>query len=463
MVPKMELALKKSVGAIHSKPDTSLTLLQRKLFNVCLFHAYNELMLQDEHRIHIDLLHHYLGYKGNNWSKIDKAFEGLQSTLVCWNIFEQPESATENNSWTRVQYIGSVKWSKETREFVYSFSKALTKKLYRPDQYAIIFLEVQKKFKSEHALVLYEQCIRYQSNSNGSRWFSISEIKDLLALNNNCYEKFKQFNSRVIKPAIKEINDVSDICVAIEYKKLGKIVTDMKFLITQKLNEAVLSLSGSDAPTANSADSSGTNLVDRLTQHYQIKPKVANDLLLNYGKEKLTAAMTYVDKIPAIQKRKIANVAGYLIDLIKNNYITEAHTHRSKVPAKLQQTLELQLAKQLLDSVNREYKKFVMQQILHHVEQLEPVHKHAFLQDFNHYAREKIPASMQVKSASTLPLQTLVTNVHFRIYAKQNLPHLANNLVSLEQYTKNHSAAAESAWELIWQQEPSYYLLQKSP
>lgn len=457
----MELALKKSVGAIHSKPDTSLTLLQRKLFNICLFHAYNELMLHDEHRIHIDLLHHYLGYSGNNWSKIDKAFEGLQSTLVCWNIFDQPEGATEDTSWTRVQYIGSVKWSKETREFVYSFSKALTKKLYRPDQYAIIFLEVQKKFKSEHALVLYEQCIRYQSNSNGSRWFSISEIKDLLALNNNCYEKFKQFNSRVIKPAIKEINDVADIFVAIEYRKLGKIVTDIKFLITQKLTSAILSKAHLDNSAMHINDNVAPDIADRLARHYQIKPKVATDLLLKYGKEKLTAAMAYLDNLPALQKRKIANLAGYLIDLIKNNYITDT-INRKHTPAKLLQTTELQLAKQLVDTINSEYKKFVMQQILLHVEQLEPAQKHAFLQDFNHYAREKIPSSLQVKYANTVSLPTLVTNVHFRIYAKQNLQKLANNLLSLEQYIKNYSAAAEAAWELIRRHEPNYYLFQIS-
>ena len=456
MVPKMELALKKSVGAIHSKPDTSLTLLQRKLFNICLFHAYNELMLQDEHRIHIDLLHHYLGYNGNNWSKIDKAFEGLQSTLVCWNIFDQPQNATEDTSWTRVQYIGSVKWSKETREFVYSFSKALTKKLYRPDQYAIIFLEVQKKFKSEHALVLYEQCIRYQSNSHGSRWYSISEIKDLLALNDNCYEKFKQFNSRVLKPAIKEINAVADIFVAIEYRKLGKIVTDIKFLITQKPTSTALSKVYSE--NAASDDDAAPGIADRLIKHYQIKPKVATDLLLKYGKEKLTAAMAYVDSLPMSQKRKIANLAGYLIDLIKNNYITTAVNNSKHTAAKLSQTTELQLAKQVVDTINSEYKKFVMQQIVLHVEQLDPTTRRIFLEDFNHYVREKIPPSLQVKYANTLPLATLVTNVHFRIFAKQNLPSLAHNLLSLEQYIKNHSAAAEAAWELIRRREPNYYL-----
>src|SRR5689334_14571208 len=101
MSQKKELTLKKSVGAIQSKPDAALTLLERKLFNICLFHAYNDLTAHEHHRIHIDLLHKYLGYKGNNWTKIDNAFDKLQSTKVAWNIFGQSTTTSENASWTR--------------------------------------------------------------------------------------------------------------------------------------------------------------------------------------------------------------------------------------------------------------------------------------------------------------------------------------------------------------------------
>jgi hypothetical protein len=97
-----------------------------------LFHAYKDLITRDQYKIHIDLLHQYLGYKENNWTKIEQAFQWLQSTLVCWNIFGQAGLSFEDKSWIRVQYIVYVSWNKDTREFIYSFNKHLAEKLFLP-------------------------------------------------------------------------------------------------------------------------------------------------------------------------------------------------------------------------------------------------------------------------------------------------------------------------------------------
>ena len=47
------------------------------------------------------------------------------------------------------------------------------------------------------------------------------------------YRTFKALNQTVIKPAINEINDLTDYHVEIEQKRLGRRVAELKFRITK--------------------------------------------------------------------------------------------------------------------------------------------------------------------------------------------------------------------------------------
>ena len=47
------------------------------------------------------------------------------------------------------------------------------------------------------------------------------------------YPTFKALNRDVIKPAIKEINGLTDYHVEVEHKRLGRRIGELKFRITQ--------------------------------------------------------------------------------------------------------------------------------------------------------------------------------------------------------------------------------------
>ena len=56
--------LKKHAATIHC--SNTLSLLQRKISNALLYHAYQELLLKEEHEISIRQLCHLIEYSGNN-------------------------------------------------------------------------------------------------------------------------------------------------------------------------------------------------------------------------------------------------------------------------------------------------------------------------------------------------------------------------------------------------------------
>src|SRR5688500_17068475 len=75
--------LKKHAATIHC--SNTLSLLQRKISNALLYHAYSELMSKEEHQITVKQLCRLIGYQGNNHAAIKDAIRELLSTVIEWN------------------------------------------------------------------------------------------------------------------------------------------------------------------------------------------------------------------------------------------------------------------------------------------------------------------------------------------------------------------------------------------
>src|SRR3990167_10718387 len=95
--------LKKHAATIHC--SNTLTLLQRKVSNALLYHAYHELMQKEEHEITVKQLCRLIGYQGHNHAAIKEALRGLITTIIEWNLISD-ETGTEN--WTASSIIASV-------------------------------------------------------------------------------------------------------------------------------------------------------------------------------------------------------------------------------------------------------------------------------------------------------------------------------------------------------------------
>ena len=90
------------------------------------------------------------------------------------------------------------------------------------------------RFKSKYSIRLYEyiQSVHYNKMEQYKHTISVDELKTLL--NAEKYEIFRDFNSRVLKTALKEINEYSDKRIDIEYIKENRKVISIKFIIETK-------------------------------------------------------------------------------------------------------------------------------------------------------------------------------------------------------------------------------------
>ncbi len=83
-------------------------------------------------------------------------------------------------------------------------------------------------------MALYENCVRYREvGSTG--WMAIEVFRQLLGCDGQTtYDEFKRLNDQVIKPAVREVNETSDIEVTPEYKRQSRKVQSVRMKIADK-------------------------------------------------------------------------------------------------------------------------------------------------------------------------------------------------------------------------------------
>ena len=210
--------------------QSRISLLQRRAWNVLLANAYNELPDKDIHSVSIAELAAKLGFGDGNQEYLKEMLRSLRSCEVEWNLLNKDNKQV----WGIAGLLASV----EIEEGIcsYEFPKPLRLKLHNPRVYAKLNLRLQNQFRSRYALILWEICFDYfdtDRDQGETPFIPLEVFKSLMGLEKDEYPIFKELNRNVIKPAIKEINDLTDYHVEVEHKRLGRRIGELKFRITK--------------------------------------------------------------------------------------------------------------------------------------------------------------------------------------------------------------------------------------
>jgi len=85
---------------------------------------------------------------------------------------------------------------------------------------------------SRYSIRLYELLKQYENT--GYRIDYIEELREMLGVEKDEYKVFADFDKRVLKPAVEEINEKTDLKVSYYKKKTGKKITHIEFRIEVK-------------------------------------------------------------------------------------------------------------------------------------------------------------------------------------------------------------------------------------
>lgn len=208
----------------------NITHLQRRAWNVLLANAYDELPNKEIHRVSVAELTEKLGFTSRNQDHLKEMLKALTECLVEWNTLGKDKKQV----WGVAALLASAEIEKGI--CTYAFAPHLRLKLYNPRVYAKLNLRLQNRFSDRHALILWEVCFDYfdTARSYGETPFiPLEKFRELMGVANDKYPAFKTLNQYVIKPAVKEINTLTNFVVEVEQKRKGRKVAFLKFKISR--------------------------------------------------------------------------------------------------------------------------------------------------------------------------------------------------------------------------------------
>ena len=210
--------------------SNNINLLQRRAWNVLLANAFDDLLEKDVFEVPLKDLENILDFNSKNIKYLKESLKELNRTQVEWNVLNK-----DGQEWGFFTLLSGFRIINGICK--YSYDPTLRKRLFNPAMYARISLSLQNKFNSKYTLAFYELFVDYYRVKDGcgeTPYISIEQIKKLLGLKKNEYELFKDLNKFIIKKAIKEINEKSDLLIEIKYKREMRHVVAIKFKIRAK-------------------------------------------------------------------------------------------------------------------------------------------------------------------------------------------------------------------------------------
>ena len=228
-----------------------ITHLQRRAWNVLLANAYDELPNKDIHRVSVAELAKSLGFNSRDYDHLKETLKALVDCTVEWNILEKDKKG----EWGVAALLASAKIKNGI--CTYGFAPHLRYQLYNPRIYTKLNLRLQNRFTSRYALILWEVCFDYfdiARNKGETSFIPLETFRELMGFEKDEYPLFKEFNRNVIKPAIKEINELTNFCVEIEEKRIGRKIGELKFRISRLKEIPTLE------PTQEAAESTQASL-----------------------------------------------------------------------------------------------------------------------------------------------------------------------------------------------------------
>ena len=301
--------------------QSRISLLQRRAWNVLLANAYSELPNKDIHSVSMVELSAKLGFDSGNQEYLKEVLKSIVDCTVEWNLLNKDNKQV----WGAASLLAFVEV--ENGICCYQFPHPLRQKLYNPRVYAKLNLRLQNQFTRKYALILWELCFDYfdTDRDTGETPFILLEtFRELLGIESDEYPAFSIFNRAVIKPAIKEINTVTDYHIEVEQKRLKRKVSELKFRIT-KVKQ--LSIQESVFPDIENLPSVAIELIQAKIDR-NVALKIAEQDWEFVSSEKLSPPGTYPDFLAYIAEKiemslhaaSVKNRPGFIVEAIRENY-----------------------------------------------------------------------------------------------------------------------------------------------
>lgn len=177
-------------------------------------------------------------------------------------------------------------------------------------------LSQMMSFKKQYSSRLYELLKQYEKI--GERKITIEELRTYLGIDYDQYPKYGNFKQKILTEAEKEINNGTDINIRFEEIKMGRRVTELKYIIeSQKIPER--NLSDKKKLVVTSEKESSETILN------EIRSMLDNKVTHLEAKKLYDASNKNLVEISRVYNytkgKSVNNLVGYMIGIMKNGFI----------------------------------------------------------------------------------------------------------------------------------------------
>lgn len=311
--------------------NSGLGLFGRKIINACFYVAKPYVLERDLHEVSLDYFKWLCKLENsNNHSYLKRELTKVQQTLIQINIID-PEHP-DRDFWHSIPFISSftIKGSK----LYFRLPEELRRPLHDPRQYTYLSLRIINYFTSEYALTLYERLASWKYLGK-THWMTVDEFRQITnTQDQKSYDEFKFLRARVLNPAVKQINEYSDIRVKVEVKREGKRISHLRFWIEDNPD-------GKYKQSLHHLENLEHELAQILKNEFGLSAVQIAEVLQQYNRDYIVQKIEFVRaRIRNNRVRKVSNPGLYLLKALKEDFsLSQMERERSSPRLEIEKLL----------------------------------------------------------------------------------------------------------------------------
>ena len=197
---------------------TPLNRSETILYNQLLAHAWNDIKTRPVHKV---LKASLRGTHESN-DRLHDAFDRLMSA---WAKLRARDPQTGEMATFRVHLLGTNKEEdKDDGYFYYTFPADLLAVISQSKAWATIKSHIMYALRSKYSIRLYEMIERRIGMMKQYEEFTVEEFRALLGVPEGKLDRYADFNKHCLKPALEEVNHLTDFEVTVMAIKKGRTV-----------------------------------------------------------------------------------------------------------------------------------------------------------------------------------------------------------------------------------------------
>lgn len=228
---KKELIARKSNFLIEA--SYRMTLVEQRLIWLALSKLFNKkpAVLQLNHRLTAQDYAETFANHDNPYRDLKRAADSLLRKII--TTYKNPDGTPiDGKGYRRYQWLSLCEYQPNKGYIDITFHREIAPYLTMLNKrYAMLKFQRLNGIRSAYTARLWEMLCQYKVEGERTIW--IKDLRKFLELRDDQYLDFGDLNRRIIKPALKELDEIVNIEIAWEHIKKGRKVVGFRFLLEE--------------------------------------------------------------------------------------------------------------------------------------------------------------------------------------------------------------------------------------